>query len=76
MKCQSTTTFPKETVKSTAIYPGMFNDDLSFLFTAKDVHTTDPKEIDEMFAELDAHVANYKKELRKHIENAKSKSKK
>lgn len=48
----------------------MFNDDLSFTFNAKDVHTTDPKEIDKMLAELDARVANYKNELRDHIAKA------
>lgn len=73
MKCESTCTFPKKIVSTTGIYPGMFNDDLSFTFNAKDVHTTDPKEIDKMFAELDAHVARYKKDLRDHIENARPK---
>jgi hypothetical protein len=67
MECESTCTFPKENIKATGIMPGMFNDDLSFTFNAKNVHTTDPKEIDAMFAGLDAHVANYKAELRKHI---------
>lgn len=73
MECEATGTYPKENVRSTGIYPGMFNDDLSFTFTAKDVHTTDPKEIDKMFAELDIYVAKYKKDLREHIEKAKSK---
>jgi len=73
MKCESTCTFPKENITTTGLSPGIFNDDLSFVFTAKDVHTTDPREIDEMFAELDTRVANYKKELRKHIEHARPK---
>jgi len=72
MRCESTCTFPKKFIK-TDLYPGMFNDDLSFTFNAKGVHTTDPKEIDEMFAELDAHVAKYKKDLREHIEKEKPK---
>jgi hypothetical protein len=61
MKVEFKFDMPKENVKSTGIYPGMFNDDLSFTFSAKDVHTTDPKEIDEMFNELDKAVARYKK---------------
>jgi hypothetical protein len=44
---------------------------LSFTFTAKDVHTTDPKEIDVMFKEFEARVARYKKDLLEHIANAK-----
>jgi hypothetical protein len=73
MKTEFTFNMPKKIVSSTGIYPGMFNDDMSFTFTAKDVHTTDPKEIDKMFAELDAAVAKYKKDLRKHIESEKPK---
>jgi hypothetical protein len=71
MRCEGIGTFPKKIVKTTGIYPGIFNDDLSFTFTAKDVHTTDPKEIDAMFKELDALVAKYKKDLLEDIENAK-----
>ena len=74
MECEARGTFPKENVKSTGIYPGMFNDDLSFTFTAKGVHTTDPQEVDRMFAELDTYIAKYKKDLLEHIEKAKSKN--
>ena len=73
MKCDFAFGMPKKIISSTGIYPGMFNDDLSFTFNAKQVHTTDPKEIDKMFAELDAAVARYKKDLREHIENKKPK---
>jgi hypothetical protein len=73
MKCDATGTFPKKIISSTGLSPGMFNDDLSFTFNAKDVHTTDPKEIDKMFSELDVYVAKYKKDLVDHIENAKPK---
>ena len=73
MKCDSTWNMPKKMISSTGISPGMFNDDLTFTFNAKDVHTTDPQELDKMFAELDAAVAQYKNELREHIENKKSK---
>ena len=70
MKCEATCSFPKKIVSTTGLYPGIFNDDLSFTFNAKDVHTTDPKEIDKMFAELDSFVAKYKADLRKHIAEA------
>lgn len=73
MKIEFKFDMPKEKVKSTGIYPGMFNDDLSFTFSAKNVHTTDPKEIDEMFNELDKAVARYKKDLREAIESKKPK---
>jgi hypothetical protein len=75
MKSEFKFDMPKKIIGSTGIYPGMFNDDLSFAFMAKDVHTRDPKEIDKMFAELDAAVARYKKDLREHIEKTNSKHK-
>jgi hypothetical protein len=56
--------FPKKMTSSTSLMPGMFNDDLFFTFKADDVHTSDAKEIEAMFAELDVHVAKYKKELK------------
>jgi hypothetical protein len=74
MQFDFTFNLPKKIVSSTGLYPGMLNDDLSFTFTAKDVHTTDPNEIDKMLAELDATVVRYKKDLRKHIENEKPKN--
>jgi hypothetical protein len=67
MECKSECGFPKKMISVTSIQPGMFNDDLYFRFTADGVHTSDPKEIDKMFAELDAHVARYKERLREHI---------
>lgn len=51
---------PKRFVNVTGMYPGMFNDDLYFNFEAKDVHTTDPKELDRMLEELDVAVHKYK----------------
>jgi len=73
MKCQFKFDLPKKITYSSGLSPGMFNDDLSFIFTAKDVHTTDAKEIDKMLAELDTGVVRYKKDLREHLENAKPK---
>jgi hypothetical protein len=58
---------PKKIISTTGLYPGIFNDDLFFTFKADDVHTTDSKELEAMFAELDGHVANYKKALREAI---------
>lgn len=49
---------------SSGISPEMFNDDLTFTFEAKDVHWTDPKELDKMFAELDFAVSEVKKSWR------------
>jgi hypothetical protein len=72
MKCDFAFDLPKKIISTTGLYPGMFNDDLSFTFNAKDVHTTDPKEMDKMFAELDAAVARYKKDLRDHIKKCKA----
>lgn len=66
MKCTSENDFPKKLVK-TDIHPDVFNDDLYFKFTAEDVHTSDPKEIERMFAELDDAVAHYKKIMRDHL---------
>ena len=74
MKCEATWTFPKKIIKTTGLMPGMFHDDLSFTFDAKSVHITDPKEIDKMFAELDAFVAKFKTDLRKHIAEASKKT--
>jgi hypothetical protein len=74
MECELTATFPGKKV-TTGLMPGMFNDDLEFTFTAKDVHTTDPKEIDALFAEIDRFVARYKKDLLAHIEEKKNRSK-
>ena len=50
---------------STGLMPGMFNDDFTFTFEAKDVHVTDPKEIDKMLADLDLAVLEFKKSAKK-----------
>jgi hypothetical protein len=52
---------PKDLVRTTGVYPGMFNDDLKFTFEAKDFHTTDPTEVAKVFAELDLAVREVKK---------------
>ena len=70
MECEAKGTFPKKIIKTTGLMPGMFNDDLEFTFVAKGVHTTDPKEIEAMFAELDAYVAKYKADIKQHIAEA------
>jgi hypothetical protein len=50
------------TLKSTTgLYPDIFNDDLTFTFEAKNFHTTDPKEVEEVFADLDSAVIEVKK---------------
>jgi hypothetical protein len=51
---------PKKIVSSTSIQPGMFNDDLIFVFHAKDFHTTDSKEVASVFADLDRAVQKVK----------------
>jgi hypothetical protein len=72
MKCQAEYNFPKKLISTTALYPGIFSDDLTFTFTAEDVNTSDPKEFDTMFFELDSFVAKYKQDLLDHIAKKKS----
>jgi hypothetical protein len=52
------------------LMPGMFQNDLTFTFKAKDVHVTDPKQIDKMLADLDLFVADFKKSARKLLKTA------
>ena len=52
---------PKEQVRTTALYPGVFNDDLKFTFEVKDFHTTDRNEVEQVFADLDLAVLEVKK---------------
>ena len=52
---------PKKHISSTGLYPGIFNDDLTFTFEAKDFHTTDPQEVAKVFADLDLAVLEVKK---------------
>jgi hypothetical protein len=61
MKTSSEYTEPKVIKKMDGLMPGMFNDDFTFTFKAKDVHYTDPKEMSEMLAHLDEAVLEYKK---------------
>ena len=63
MKVKSEFNLPKKIISTTGVRPDIFNDDLYFRFNANDVHTTNPKELDAMFAELDVHVAKYKAKM-------------
>jgi len=52
---------PKKLVSAKGgLYDGMFNDDLTFTFEAKDFHTTDPREVSRVFADLDFAVQKVK----------------
>lgn len=53
----------KSRQSSTGLQSDSFNEDLSFHFSAKKVHVTDPKEIQEVLRQLDLAVAKYKKDL-------------
>lgn len=55
---------------STGLTTGMFNDDLTFTFEAKDVHVTDPKEIDKMLAALDLAVLKFKQSAKKLLKSS------
>jgi hypothetical protein len=52
------------------LMPGMFDNDLTFTFKAKDVHVTDPNEIDKMLWDLDIFVADFKLSARKLLKTA------
>ena len=54
---------PKTLRQATGLHSSTFNDDFTFTFEAKDVHTTDSKEIEEMFAALDQAVRKFKEAL-------------
>ena len=50
---------PQKLIKAD-LHPGMFNDDLTFAFEARDFHTTDAKEVAAVFADLDVAVLKVK----------------
>jgi ABC-type iron transport system FetAB ATPase subunit len=52
-------------LQKTDLYPGVFQDDLTFKFEATNVHTTDPKDIEQLFADLDRCVSKFKASLKK-----------
>jgi hypothetical protein len=61
---------PRVIASTTGLMPGMFNDDLTFKFEAKNVHVTDRAEIDKMLADLDLCVADFKKAAKKLLKTA------
>lgn len=51
---------PQKRVSTTGLYPGMFHDNLKFTFEATNFHTTDSKEVEKVFADLDLAVLRVK----------------
>jgi hypothetical protein len=56
---------PKKLISTGGLMPGTFNDDIPFTFEAKDVHVTDLKELEKVFAEIDFAVSELKKSWQK-----------
>lgn len=53
------------------IMPGMFDDDIKFTFEARDVHITDPAEIEKMLADFDKCADGFRKAMRDYVSKKK-----